>query len=306
MVESVVVLEDQKQSSNDVNLEMGNDQKVNESVKPSENNTDLKVRSSRSRTTTRSKDRELPNMLSKVNTRSKVTTRYTNNETSTVEQRQTRVVVSFDSIDLSVVLYDRRYSSNRGSISQLIVSLRDMKERIDGTATSDYQRELYSDIQMICQNTVDIYEHELKQIPVTDYRLYGYYLNGAYNNGKLRRSIARPDRNGTYRVSVYGHATIRKTLHDIDDRVRHIKYDCINRIKNNTSYDANAQQRLIEMCDRIHTYVVNALNKWTETSNRLRVKYNISNSSRAPNASNNKNSNQGLELEQEQEKTPNA
>ena len=159
--------------------------------------------------------------------------------------------------------FKRTYVRNRGTLGQHVYSLNDMIERLDGP-TNDYQNTLYPKIQQECKNVVSEYNKLLSTTQKDDYYLLGYYLNGAQNNGK-RKAITTHYEKKSYGVSEY-----KETLKSINDRLRHIKFDCIRKSRDTTRTDQDILQRIVIFCDEYHTIVNNSLEEWNTFITDLR------------------------------------
>src|SRR5258705_184412 len=116
--------------------------------------------------------------------------------------------------------------------------------------TNDYQSGLYPHIQQACQQVVDSYITLMDTIDKEDYSVFGYYLNGPRNNGKRRNTTTRHEQK-SYGVSEY-----KETLKSIDDRLRHIKNDCIRKTHDSTRNDHDVFNKVITFCDEYHKIVI--------------------------------------------------
>lgn len=174
-----------------------------------------------------------------------------------------REVVKFDDISLNVVLYNRAYSRNKGTISQIIRSLVDMSERLL-KPDNEYQTKLYPHIINECKSIVDKYNELLHTINPIDNRLFGYYLNGPLNNGKRKGTTTR------HEYKSYGVSEFKETLKSIDDRLRHIKKDCNVKKRDATITDNETFNRIVEFCDAYHLFINDKLKGWDEFIRTIR------------------------------------
>lgn len=167
---------------------------------------------------------------------------------------------SLNDIGLNVVLFNRIFSRNRGTLSQIVKSLSDMYDRLS-TPVNEYQKILYPHIQQECLLCVDEYTKLVNSIDKNDYNVFGFYLNGPYNNGR-RKITSTIHEQKSYGVSEY-----KETLRSINDRLRHIKTDCFRKNKLQThigSINTNTVfNRIIIFCDSYHKIIVDRLNEWT-------------------------------------------
>lgn len=165
--------------------------------------------------------------------------------------------VSFDVIDLSVVAFDRKFARNRGTLSQIVKSLLDMYDRLS-TPFNDYQKTLYPHIQQECQHSVDEYVRLINDIDPNDYFVFGNYLNGSFNNGRRKPTPT------IHEQKSYGVSEFKETLKSINDRLRHIKNDCVRR--NKTNIDGSdiylLIDRVIIFCDEYHAVINSQLTNW--------------------------------------------
>ncbi|VBB18530.1 hypothetical protein YASMINEVIRUS_993 [Yasminevirus sp. GU-2018] len=163
--------------------------------------------------------------------------------------------VSFDDISLAVVSFNRIFSRNRGTLSQVVKSLSDMHDRLVDPI-NDYQKGLYPQIRQESVSLVASYERLVSAVDKADYSVFGYYLNGPQNNGKRRTTTTKQEQK-SYGVSEY-----QETLKSIDDRLRHIKIDCIRKTRDTTRTDQDIFERVIKFCDEYHKIVTENLAQW--------------------------------------------
>lgn len=161
---------------------------------------------------------------------------------------------SYDNIGLDVVNYDRTFSRNRGTLSQNVKSLEDMYDRL-AEPFNDYQKGLYPHIQQECKLLVAEYNKLVDQIDPKHYSVHGYYLNGPHNNGKRKATTTR------YEKKSYGVSEYKETLKSIDDRLRHIKIDCLRKVRCDGE-DFNALEGMIDFCDAYHEKIGTFLQRW--------------------------------------------
>jgi hypothetical protein len=169
-----------------------------------------------------------------------------------------RPMVSFQDITLNVVSFDRNFSRNRGTLSQIIKSLVDMSERL-GSPTNEYQKGLYPHIQSECGELVDQYNKLVKNIDPQDNNVFGYYLNGPQNNGK-RKAISTYHEQKKYSMSEF-----KETLKSINDRLRHIKFDCKRKIDTAKDNDGtDTFNRVVTFCDDYYNVVKERTTSWDD------------------------------------------
>lgn len=163
----------------------------------------------------------------------------------------------FTDISLDNVAPDfkRTYTRNRGTLGQLVYSLNDMIERLN-EPMNDYQKILYPKIQTECKTVIETYNTLVSSVQPSDYYVVGYYLNGSRNNGKRKPTTSQYERK-SYSVSEY-----RETLKSMNDRLRHIKYDCIRKSRDTTRTNQEVFQRMIVFCDEYHRMLNTQLDGW--------------------------------------------
>lgn len=159
--------------------------------------------------------------------------------------------------------YKRTYTRNRGTLGQLVYSLDDMIERLNEPSNS-YQTMLYPKIQGECKLSVSEYNRLLTTIQSDDYYVAGYYLNGSRNNGKRKPTTSY------YEKKSYGVSEYKETLKSINDRLRHIKYDCLRKCRDTTRTNQEVFQRLVVFCDEYHKVINERLEVWGEFITELR------------------------------------
>jgi hypothetical protein len=164
---------------------------------------------------------------------------------------------SYDNISLDVVEFKRTFIRNRGTISQVIKSLSDMKERLNNPQ-NEYQKGLYPKICDECESVVSKYSEMVDNIDKTNYKLFGYYLNGGRNNGSCRPTRSRNE-NKKYELSEY-----KETLNTIDSRLRYMKINCIRKIRDTTRFDDENLQKVIDFSDELHTFIQEKLKNWVD------------------------------------------
>lgn len=194
---------------------------------------------------------------------------HTNNNSSLTGRNIQKT--NYDDITLNSVLYDSKYMRNRGTLSQCVCSLRDMGSRLN-KPTNEYQSLLYPKLTSECKLLVDYYNKLVSAVRKDDNDFFGFYLNGPLNNGK-RKATNTLHENKTYFVSEY-----KETLRTLNDRLRHIKKDCIH--KKNSNNDTNVTdldivERMITFCDDFHKEVDTRLNEWNEFIQNARTANNI-------------------------------
>jgi len=177
-------------------------------------------------------------------------------------------IISFDKIDLSVVSYDRKFSRNRGTLSQIVKSLEDMISRLE-TPTNDYQKGLYPHIQGECKTLVEFYVNKINNVSKTDYETFGYYLNGPKNNGK-RKITTTPHEKKSYGVSEF-----KETLKSINDRLRHIKNNSMTKLTEKDNLNIEPYRNMIIFCDEYHKLIDQKLAEWDKFIGQFRTKNNI-------------------------------
>ena len=163
--------------------------------------------------------------------------------------------VSFESIGLDVVNFKRTFCRNRGTLSQLVKSFIDMKERLS-TPLNPYQSGLYPFIQSESQKVIDIYTTILSSVVPTDNYVFGYYINGPYNDGKRKPTTTYHEKK-SYAFSEY-----KETLKSINDRLRHIKIDCQRKLKEKTRNNLPIFERVIIFCDTYHQIINSCIASW--------------------------------------------
>jgi hypothetical protein len=186
-------------------------------------------------------------------------------------QNLEKIPVDFSNIGLGVVVYDPMYFRNQGTISQIILSLQDMALRLI-EPSNKYQEDLYPKIRSECTLMVDYYNQLVGSVDSKYFRYFGFYLNGPNNDGKRKPTTTLHERK-RYNVSEF-----KETLKSVDDRLRHIKNDCIRKSK---SIDPNLTQdeindtldninTMIDFCDDYHKFVNDRLHEWNNFVNTSR------------------------------------
>lgn len=165
--------------------------------------------------------------------------------------------IDFSDISINVVLFERTFSRSRGTVSQIVKSLSDMADRLS-TPTNAYQEGLYPHIQKECKTTVEQYNKLIDSIDQNDYYVFGFYLNGPSNDGK-RKATTTPHERKSYGVSEY-----KETLKSVNDRLRHIKIDCIRKSRESAKNNHDVFDRLIEFCDKFHKVINEHLKTWDD------------------------------------------
>jgi hypothetical protein len=194
--------------------------------------------------------------------------------TMNINRSDTRQPVNYDRIDLSVVIFNRIFYRNKGTLSQIVKSLDDMADRLTEPG-NDYQKELYPYICKECKKVVETYSKLVDTINPIDNNVFGFYLNGPHNDGQRKATTTTHERK-SYGVSEY-----KETLKSINDRLRHIKIDCQRRVYRNSNPSAVGQttgdspsiiarpsvsndvlNRLIDFSDQYHKYIDQYMADW--------------------------------------------
>lgn len=189
---------------------------------------------------------------------------------------------NYHNICLDVIVYNRTFTRNRGTLSQIVKSLQDMKERLS-EPSNQYQKGLYPHIQKECDTTVQKYNEMVQNVQPSDYCIFGFYLNGPRNDGK------RKPTNTSHEMKSYGVSEFKETVKSMNDRLRHIKTDCAKKIQEINQLDSNHSDnntnitsvkndnidgtyntsnvregftRMINFCDQYHHFLVDRLNEW--------------------------------------------
>jgi len=184
------------------------------------------------------------------------------------------VKAEYLSIGLDVIVYDAKYSRSYGTVGQLVRSLQDMSKRSDekGLEKVDdaYHAELHPQIVKQCNEIVEFYEKYVSSIPLEEYSIFGYYLNGSLNNGKRRQTTNKNEKK-RYEIS-----KINETLRSIDDRLRHIKYDCIRKKRNEQSSESSVVlENVILFSNLYHKEIRTQLTTWYNFVKDIREKHNF-------------------------------
>lgn len=194
-----------------------------------------------------------------------------------MENKQNKHVINdnktdFTDISLNIIANDfkRTHIRNRGTLGQLVYSLNDMIERLNNP-TNEYQSALYPKIQSECKITVSEYNRLLSTIQTDDYFAIGRYLNGSRNNGKRKPTTTY------YEKKSYGVSEYKETLKSMNDRLRHIKYDCLRKVKDTTGTYPNKDtfNRMIVFCDDYHKVVNMRLEEWKTFMDELHTSKGI-------------------------------
>ena len=176
-------------------------------------------------------------------------------------------MTTYEKIGLDVVVYDAKFARCRGTLSQLVVSLDDMRKRIASTESqNDYQKVLYTQIQKQCTEVYEKYIQLVNDINPSDYSAFGYYLNGPQNNGKRRATTNFRERKR------YENSEFKETIRSVDDRLRHIKNDCIRKVRDSGAdgSDNELNNRIIAFTDSLHQFVQTSIEQWNTTVSSAR------------------------------------
>lgn len=165
------------------------------------------------------------------------------------------------------------YMRNRGTLGQLVYSLDDMVSRLN-EPSNEYQSSMYPKIQSECKNIVSEYNRLVNTIQSEDYYVAGYYLNGRMNNGKRKATTTQYEKK-SYSVSEY-----KETLKSINDRLRHIKYDCLRKARDTTRTNHEVFQRMVVFCDEYYQVILGRLDEWNTFITELRNTNGISKKTR--------------------------
>lgn len=179
--------------------------------------------------------------------------------------------ITFENISLDVIEYDSKYSRCRGTLGQLVRSLQDMSHRVTNQKTDNlYATELYTQIAKQCDELVYRYSQLIQGVAPDRYRSYGYYLNGPLNNGKRRPTTTENERKR------YGNSELKETLRSINDRLRHIKRDCIRKKHEENARDNDeVLESIIEFSNTYYKFVRDQLNTWYNFLDKAREKHGI-------------------------------
>lgn len=170
---------------------------------------------------------------------------------------------TYDDISLNVVSFNRSFIRNQGTVSQVVKSLEDMSSRLT-EPQNEYQEGLYPKIRKECDIVVEKYSELVGLIHESNYKLFGYYLNGSRNNGS-RRPTRSKNENKKYELSEY-----KETLNTIDARLRYIKIDCIRKSHDSTRFDQDELQKVIEFSDEFHKFIQVKLTEWSDFLDQFR------------------------------------
>jgi hypothetical protein len=210
-------------------------------------------------TTSNNANGNIENKINQINENTKLFATETQSQSQSQSFHQK--LTDFSNIGLDVVQFNRSFSRNRGTLSQIVKSLEDMRERLS-SPSNDYQKELYPVIQEHCKDVIDKYNELLSCIDPSNNSMCGYYLNGPLNNGK-RKATTTPHEIKSYGVSEY-----KESLKSINDRLRHIKFDCQKNIKEHTkndpAYNTEGFVKMIEFTDLFHKHIIEKLDLWNQ------------------------------------------
>jgi hypothetical protein len=199
------------------------------------------------------------------NTQNTDTENTQNTDIENTQNTDTKNKTVFTDIGLNNIASDFKitYLRNRGTIGQLVYSLDNMMNRLNNP-TNDYQNVLYPKIQSECKNLVDEYNKLVSEVDSGDYYLVGYYLNGSRNNGKRKATSSY------YEKKSYSMSEYKETLKSINDRLRHIKRDCLRKTQNTMRQEQEVLERMVVFCDEYHKVIKSHLESWNEFITELR------------------------------------
>jgi hypothetical protein len=172
---------------------------------------------------------------------------------------------NYDDISLNVVQFDPKFLRNRGTLSQIIKSFSNMGTRLTTIEPlNDYQKGLYPFIASECTKIVDAYSQLLNSINNEDYSIFGYYINGPYNDGKRKPTTTR------HEFKSYVNSEYKESLRSTNDRLRHIKIDCVRKLKEKPEF-----QKIIDFCDEYHKIINTQIEVWDKFITEYRISNNI-------------------------------
>jgi len=177
----------------------------------------------------------------------------------------------YKNIGLEVIKYDEKYSRSSGTVGQLVCSLQHMSKRVvDGKDVDAYHTELRAQIGKQCNESVEFYEKLVTSVAPSEYVTFGYYLNGSLNNGKRRPIFAKNER------KCYEASKLNETLRSIDDRLRHIKYACIRKKRDDQAVESTpVLENVILFSNSYHEEIQRQLKTWYNFVKELRVKHDF-------------------------------
>lgn len=154
-----------------------------------------------------------------------------NNETGTHtphnSPNQTNQRPMVYSVSLDNVKYDSVYRINKGAIAQLVMSLKDMKERLaEPDKNNKVQTKLYPEIKNICNKLCDKYVELLSNVSDDNLREFSYFLMGPYGDGTLRYPTTNRSENKKYRYSELG-----PTFRAMTNRLAHASREVHSRLE---------------------------------------------------------------------------
>ena len=193
-------------------------------------------------------------------------------ETSTTnDDNKTELKYIEPTLDISNVKYDNSYRINKGTLAQLVVSLRDMTERLDIKSNNNVQTKLYPIIKKICTNAYDKYIELCNNVTNDDLNEHAYFLMGPFMNGSFRFPLLSKTERKQYK-----YAEVGPTLRSILNRIFHAKREVNNRLINGkyvgkeTSY-----QNLNIFLEKYDEYIKELSNEWKTSVYQIRKEENI-------------------------------
>ena len=185
-----------------------------------------------------------------------------------IVQEKIEKVYASDCLELNNVSFSPLYSLNRGTLSQLILGLNNMRLKIDENTVekNKMQTKIYPIISIMCKKIYDMYLESCKNIDSNDLRIYSYFLMGPFGNGTLRNPTSASNERKIYKYAELG--TLFKA---ILSRLYHAHREVENRISNEKFFsDKTSYEHLKLFLETFNIYVTQLSITWRDSINKIR------------------------------------
>ena len=128
-------------------------------------------------------------------------------------------------LEISNVKYDNSFRMNKGTLAQLIVSLKDMGDRLELRSDNNVQKKLYPVIKEICSEVYNKYVELCGTVKEENLNEHAYFLMGPYMNGTFKFPLS-----SKFERKQYKYAEVGPTLKSVLNRIFHAKREVTNRL----------------------------------------------------------------------------
>ena len=178
-------------------------------------------------------------------------------------------------LEISNVKYDNSFRMNKGTLAQLIVSLKDMGDRLELRSDNNVQKKLYPVIKEICSEVYNKYVELCGTVKEENLNEHAYFLMGPYMNGTFKFPLS-----SKFERKQYKYAEVGPTLKSVLNRIFHAKREVTNRLTKDKYEDKKSSYvELNNFLEMLEVHIKELSEKWKNSVFKIRKEENVVHSS---------------------------